>query len=159
MTHPKPPRAGTHQELVGSFKRRGIRVETKIPINIERVLLMAGSDSKFKQSLFENRDATLSDEGLGLTPSEAAILRALPLESLASMVDRLNTNRQKNRKFLRKVAAAVVAGGVLLTTTCTVPDAQSMGDDGDIDVDSDTDGDVDSDSDSDTDPDAGSDAG
>ena len=168
-------RAGEAGEKVGTWRRRGLRSESLVPVNIERLLLQAVENRSFRELLLGDREKALLEYGGELTHSERAMLVLIPANELKSLVLRLKPSLQKNRRFIKHVAATV-AGSMILSVCSYCEGAISPGDpygesdlDTDTDIDTDTDSDTDSDSDSDldtdtdsgtdTDMDAGSDAG
>jgi len=144
-------------DLVGSFKRKGMYNEVQVPVNIERVLLRAAEESAFRDRLLEEGSGALEGEGLEATAGERAMLDAAPREMLEVMIRKLDPARQRNKKFLKKVAAAAVFGGMLVASCDSGNDAQSGGADPDADVDDDTDTDTDTEGDTDTDTDTDAD--
>ncbi len=147
-------RGGRSGPIKGSWKRRGLTIDTKVPVNLERILIMAAQDEQFRTLLYDNRDQALSRSGIVFTPSEQAVFSAMSQQALETMISRFKPQQQRNQRFLKNVTAAAMAGGMLIAS-CAV---SSSCDDGcGPDIDSDTDGDTDTDTD--TDEDAGSDAG
>ena len=136
--------------------RRGLRAEAEVPVNLEHVLLRAARDAEFKERLLADPMAAISWAEIVVTASERALLAALPRASLDSMIERLAPKRQKNKRFLRKVGAAALVGGILVASCDGGNDTDLAGG---IDSDTDVDSDSDSDTDTDSDADAGQDAG
>ena len=145
-------RAGRSGPIKGSWKRRGLTIDTQVPVNLERILIMAAQDEQFRTLLYDNRDEALSESGIVFTPSEQAVFSAMPQQMLATMISRLKPARQRNRRFLKNVTSAAMVGGVLIAS-CVVSSSCDDGCGPDIDSGTDTD------TDTDTDEDAGSDAG
>ena len=131
-----------------SKNHRGLRAEAEVPVNLEHVLLRASRDAEFKERLLADPAAAIIDAELSLTASERALLNAMPMASLEAMIDRLVPKRQRDRRFLRKVGAAALVGGILVASCDGGNDTQLYGGSG-----------PDADSDSDSDADAGPDAG
>jgi len=152
MSDDKMKRLGQRQELVGSFKKGGLKVELEVPVTLEHVLLRATEDHAFRGEFLEDPIAAVEAAGMRLTDSETALLHAASRESLEAMVSRFAPTKQRNRRFVRAVAAAAMVGGMLVTT-CTADDTdlKTGGDSGDSDTDLDSDGDSDDDADTDTD--------
>jgi len=139
--------------MVGSYTRRGNKAEAQVPVGLERLLLTAADDPELRARLKADVRAACAGLGFELSASERALLGALTPSALDAMIDRLAPKRQKNKRFLRRVGAAAMVGGLLIAT-CQCEDAMECGA-----TDSDSDVDMDSDSDTDTDPDAGPDSG
>jgi len=106
--------AGARRALVGSYARRGLEATVEVPINLERVLLMAVEDAQFCGALLSDADRALGDRHIELQPSEKAALASMPRSVLEATVAGLKPNRQLGRAFTQQVAAAV-AGTVLLS--------------------------------------------
>ena len=170
-------RAGEAGEKVGTWRRHGLRSESLVPVNIERLLLQAVESRNFRELLLRDKEKALIEYGGELTHSERAMLVLIPANELEALVLRLKPSLQKNRSFIKHVAATV-AGSMILSVCGYCEGAISPGDpygesdldtdtdndsdtdsDSDSDSDLDTDTDTDTDSDTDTDMDAGSDAG
>jgi len=105
-----PPRRVDNSKLVAVLERGRQKAKAAVPINIERVLLMAAGDTDFRIRLLGDRDAVLADRSLGLTPDETAIMEALPVESLVSMIDKLDLEKRGYRRIMRRVAEAASGG-------------------------------------------------
>ena len=146
------------KKLKGSHERRGLKAEVQAPVGIETVLLRASQDHNFKELLLSDKEAALKQCGFDLSASERSTLSSMTPGMLEAMIKRLNPATQKNRSFVKRVGAAAVLGGLIVTSLwsegCEVagagPDIDA-GTDGDSDGDSDGDGDGDSDGDSDKD--------
>ena len=146
-------RGGGSGPIKGSWKRRGLTIDARVPVNLERVLIMAAQDEQFRTLLYDNRDEALSKSGIVFTPSEQAVFSAMPRQVLETMISRFKPARQRNRRFLKSVAASVIVGGLLIASCDDSEDVATLGMDPDID--SDSDGDTDTDTDEDAGPDAG----
>jgi hypothetical protein len=129
-------------------KHRRLRAEAEVPVDLEAVLLRAARDAEFKARLLADRRAAIGEAGIALTDSERALLAAMPAQTLQATVDRLEPKRQRDQRFLRRVGAAALVGGILVASCDGGNDTMQAGG-----VDSDTD--VDTDSDADAGPDAG----
>lgn len=153
-------RRGERQQLVGSWKRGGLKVTLDVPVTLEHVLLQATRDEGFRRELLDDPSGAVERAGMRLTGSEAALLGSLPREALAAMVRNLAPERQRNKRFVRAVAAAAMVGGMLVASCDSDDtDAKAGGAAPDIDVDSDSDSDSETDTDTDTEVDTGDDAG
>jgi hypothetical protein len=129
-----------------SKNHRGLRAEAEVPVNLEHVLLRASRDADFKERLLADPATAIAAAEIALTASEGALLTAMPRASLEAMIERFAPKRQKDTRFLRKVGAAAVVGG-LLVASCDSGNDTAM------------DGGMDPDADSDSDADAGPDGG
>lgn len=162
MSDGKNRRMGEPQGLVGSWKRGGLKARVDVPVTLEQVLLIAAGDEGFRRELLRDPPGEIARAGMRLTVSEAALLEALSADKLAEMIDRLAPEKQRNKRFARAVAAAVMIGGVIVAS-CDSEQVYAGGPDGDSDsdddVDADTDTDTYTDTDLDTDTDTGSDTG
>ena len=148
-------RAGRSGPIKGSWKRRGLTIDAQVPVNLERILIMAAQDEQFRTLLYDNRDEALSRSGISFTPSEESVLNAMPQQMLKTMISRFKPARQRNRRFLRNVAASVMVGGLLIASCDDSEDIATLGSGPDIDFDTDGDTDTDTDTDGDAGPDAG----
>jgi len=150
-------RAGRSGPIKGSWKRRGLTIDTQVPVNLERILIMAAQDEQFRTLLYDNRDRAISNSGIVFTPSEQAVFSAMPRQMLEAMISRFKPAKQRNRRFLKSVAASVMVGGLLIASCAdNSDDTVALGGVGpDIDTDSDGDTDTDTDTDGDAGPDAG----
>lgn len=156
----KKGRSGHRGSLVGSWQRKELKSEVSIPVNLERILLLASENSLFHELLLSNPKRAVLEYGLPLTVSEQHMLAAIPAKTLEKMIQRLKPSRLKNDRFVGQVAAAVAGTMITVASTCCTGDAPDVpydaGDDAAADVDADAD--ADSDADADVDGDADSDA-
>ncbi len=90
-----------------------------IPSGIERLLRQAANNEAFRQELVRRRSAAATEAGIELSPSEAAILTAIPGKQLLGMVDSVSPQPAPRRAFLQQSAAtaAVLLGGSGLATS------------------------------------------
>jgi hypothetical protein len=141
-------------------KQRGLRAEAEVPVTLEHVLLRAAGDPAFRERLLEDPAAAVAGLGLNPSPSEGALLAAMPRTALAAMIGGIAPRRQRDRRFLRRVGTAALVGGMLVASCDSGNDSQqTMGTDADTDMDADGDTDTDTDADTDTDVDADTDTG
>ena len=49
-------RTGRSGPIKGSWKRRGKSNDAQVPVNIERILIMAAQDEQFRALLYDNRN-------------------------------------------------------------------------------------------------------
>jgi hypothetical protein len=137
---------GRRELLIGSHARHGRRAEAQIPVGLERLLLMAAADPDLRARLQRDPRAACAGLGFELAASERALLGALTPAALDAMIEGLAPKRQKNQRFLRKVGAAALVGGILVASCDGGNDTAASGG-------------VDPSSDADSDADAGPDAG
>jgi hypothetical protein len=96
------------------------RRKVRIPIGIEKVLCAAAGDPVFRESLVTARGDALGGSGLALSASETMILRAVPEAQLRTMIENIDLERHRRRRFFRGIAAASLAATTLMgTTECT----------------------------------------
>lgn len=88
-----------------------------VPTGIQRLLRLASVDESFRQELIDRRAEVAEAAGVELTPSERAILTAIPADQLARMAGQLPEPTPDRRSFLRKTAATAVVllGGAALS--------------------------------------------
>ena len=149
-------RGGKRGAVVGSFKRKGLRRDAEVPVNLEHVLLVAAEDPEFRLRLLEDPRAAIAAAGLRLTASELALLTTLNRQTLETMIAHLDPGKQRNKRLARTVATAALVGGMLIAS-CDDSNTEAAAGGVDADTDIDSDGDTDTDSDSDTDTDADTD--
>ncbi len=87
-----------------------------VPTGIQRLLRLASVDPEFRQELVERRGELAAAAEIPLTPSEAAILAAIPAAQLDEMAVKLPPPPAPRRAFLRRTAATAVVllGGAAL---------------------------------------------
>ncbi len=89
-----------------------------VPVGVERVIVAAAVDPAFCTELLTDRQAAIGHRGLTLSPSEMAMLLAIPEEQLLQAIQKMDTSEAnlKRRAFLGAVAASaatVIAGEAL----------------------------------------------
>jgi hypothetical protein len=104
---------------VGTWERRGLRTEAEVPVNLERVLLLAARDPRFRETLLRDREAALAGHSLRLRDSERDALRATPPRVLAAMIEGTAAARA-GRTPMGRAAAAAVAGTLLVSAGCPI---------------------------------------
>ena len=92
-------RAGRSGPIKGSWKRRGVSNDAEVPVNLERILIMASQDEQFRELLYDNRNEALSRSGISFTPSEEAVFSAMPRQMLEAMISRFKPARQSNQRL------------------------------------------------------------
>ena len=83
----------------------------RVPVGVERVLILAATDEAFHELLMSDREAALAGlDGISLEASEEAMLRYIPESQLRASILGLDTSRDniQRRSFLRAVAVGVV---------------------------------------------------
>ena len=96
----------TEHTIVGGRAIKRVGKKTKVPIGIERILLLAASNSDFKKRLIENRDAVIDEMKDALTESERLIIENIPDEQLRFMIQTIDIKSSSRKKFFKSVAVA-----------------------------------------------------
>jgi hypothetical protein len=93
-----------------------------VPTGLQRLLRLAAVDPAFARELAARRAAVAAAAGVELTPSERAILAAIPAAQLEAMIAGLPPPEEDRRSFLRQTAASAVVllGGAVLGPACPV---------------------------------------
>ncbi len=88
-----------------------------VPTGIQRLLRLASIDPAFRRELVARRGEVAEAAQVPLSPSEAAILKALPDQHLEDMAAKMPPPSQGRRDFLRQTAATAVVllGGAALS--------------------------------------------
>lgn len=89
-----------------------------IPRGMEVLLKKAAVDPEFRELLLEQRDKAAETIGLSLIPMEELMLRAIPHEQLAGMIDRTRVDPARRNAFLGKAAAVMLAALSATTLGC-----------------------------------------
>jgi len=95
--------------IVGGRPLARRKRKIRIPIGIEKVLCKAAVDPVFRVALFDDREQALARQGDELTEEEREILKSIPSENLASMVERIDPRKHTKRRFMKGVMAATLA--------------------------------------------------
>ncbi|MCP4678000.1 MAG: hypothetical protein GY854_21295 [Deltaproteobacteria bacterium] len=84
----KDPESRPLLTIVGGQPRKGSRSlgKIKVPVGLEKVLLHAVRDEKFKKRLLDDQAQAISESGIRLRPSEEAILGVIPDAALETMI-------------------------------------------------------------------------
>jgi hypothetical protein len=92
-----------------------------VPTGIQRLLRLASVDEKFRAQLVERRAEVAGAAEVELTPSEAAVLAAIPAAQLEQMAAKMPPPAPPRREFLRQTAATAVVllGGAALGEAVT----------------------------------------
>jgi len=89
-----------------------------VSTNIEKILIKAVLDEKFRQTLLEDRKSVIDNPEISLTPQDKAMLQSIPMSKLNSMIDNLCKPKSSRRDFLTNAgvtaAAALIAGAFLV---------------------------------------------
>lgn len=96
-----------------------------IPRGIEVLVKKASVDAAFRMRLLATRAAAAADLGLELSPSESALLAAVPAPQLAAMIDGTRLPERQRAAFLGSAAAVMLAAIGL--TGCSDDAPQSAG--------------------------------
>jgi hypothetical protein len=83
----------------------------QVPVGLEKVLLLASTDTRFRDQLLRDRDAAASARGLALRASERAVLRSIPEERLLAAIEGIDASpaNLRRRRFMGAVAASAAA--------------------------------------------------
>ena len=91
----------------------------RVPIGIEKLLVRAAADPELKTRLLADRATVLAEFGDEVNGPEAEILKSIPIESLAAMVDRIDLERHPKKRFMKGVVrAALVAAAATAMIGC-----------------------------------------
>lgn len=92
-----------------------------VPTGIQRLLRLASIDEKFRRQLMARRAAVAEAADVTLTPSEAAVLAAIPARQIEQMAAQMPPPAPPRREFLRQTAATAVVllGGAALGEALT----------------------------------------
>ena len=103
--------------IVGGRPMARRKKKLRIPIGLEKTLYLAATDRQFRTSLLDDRNQAVRQAGYDLEESEANILKSVPQSVLTSMIDAIDTKRHTRRRFMRNVAACVLAGSAMIEAT------------------------------------------
>jgi hypothetical protein len=93
--------------------------QSAIPRGIEVLVKKASVDGAFREALMTERAEAAKRIGLQLTEAEKAMLRAIPAEQLAAIIDRTRVEPEKQPIFRGTSAVLMLlAIGALTTATC-----------------------------------------
>ena len=81
----------------------------QFPQGIEVLVKKASIDPDFAELLLTDRQAAAREIELGLDPSEAMMLEAVPAEQLEAIIAQTIVPHEHRRAFLGKAAAAMLA--------------------------------------------------
>lgn len=95
------------------------RSAVPVPVGLQTLLRLAAVDPAFREELVARRAAVAGAASVALTPSERAILAALPDEQLRQMAEQMPPPPSARRAFLRQTAATAVVllGGAAMAAT------------------------------------------
>ena len=115
--------------IVGGRPRVRHKKKTRVPIGIEKLLCRAAMDVGLKRALLDDRDAVLASLGNEVSETESVILRSIPADTLALMIERIDVKKHARKRFMRGVVAAsllaastMVADGCIPAATGAEPD-------------------------------------
>jgi len=106
--------------IVGGRPRVRRKMKLKIPIGIEKLLCRAAAAPELKRELLEERDSALARIGDELNDVELEVLRSIPPESLAAMIERIDLKRHPRRRFMKGVMVAAFAATAATTSVVSV---------------------------------------
>jgi hypothetical protein len=95
--------------------------KVQVPVGIEKLLFLAAADGDFRKALLADREGAVVAAGVSLRDSEREVLKAVPDEALAAMIDRVVVENPRRRRFMGLVAAvatSLAAGTVLIQAGC-----------------------------------------
>jgi len=109
----------------------GSGVRVRVPIGLEKALVRAAADARFRDALLRDRGAAVDSAGWELAASEAAVLASVPDATLAAMIARIDVRRHGKRRFMRGVvaaafASAAAASALLVADGCGEPVATGI---------------------------------
>ncbi|MBM4396435.1 MAG: hypothetical protein FJ087_12200 [Deltaproteobacteria bacterium] len=81
----------------------------RIPIGIEKVLVRAAGDARFRAALLRDRAAAIEAAGYEMLPSELTVIASVSEGALETMIGRIDVRRHGTGRFMRGVAAAALA--------------------------------------------------
>ena len=118
----KPPTPPT--TIVGGRPPEAGALSGSIPRTIEVLLQKAAVDPEFKQRLLEKRGAAAEELGVVLDPAEKALLTAIPLNQLESVIAHTKVPERTRKLLLAGVATLAALGvyTVCLPTLGNTPD-------------------------------------
>ncbi|MEQ8191800.1 MAG: twin-arginine translocation signal domain-containing protein [Candidatus Eremiobacterota bacterium] len=97
---------------------------SSVSTNIEKILIKASLDEKFKESLLNNRKSILDMEEFSLNKIDKMLLTTIPSEKLEDMIEKITNQYMSRRNFLKGAAASVALLTGLASTIsscCPVP--------------------------------------
>jgi hypothetical protein len=109
MSAPENEQEAVRTTIVGGRPPGSGRSTGAVPRGIEVLVKKAAVDAEFRELLLEQRGGAAAAIALELDPAEAAMLRAIPREQLAQIVDQTSVPDEQRRVFLGQVAAAMLA--------------------------------------------------
>lgn len=95
--------------------------DAPIPRGIEVLIKKAAVDPEFRQLLLEQRGDAAAAIELELDPAETAMLKAIPAEQLAQLINQTVVPTEQRRVFLGRTAAAMlvaIGAGLVILPMC-----------------------------------------
>jgi hypothetical protein len=113
----EPRNPSPRTTIVGGQPPRPTAALPPVPTGIQRLLRLASVDEAFRRELLARRGGIATAAEVALTPSERAILQAIPAAQLEAMITSLPPPEEDRRSFLRQTAATAVMllGGAALS--------------------------------------------
>jgi hypothetical protein len=124
------------RHIKGSRNRVVRRVGREIPINLERIMMRAVGDERFRARLLEDPLGAVEEELFELKGSERALLAAMDRTTVEAMVRRFGAPRARRSGFARGVAAAMAGSMIISVSACGDETTKGVGPDLDSTTDS-----------------------
>jgi len=121
--HPEEKEA-VRTTIVGGRPPGSGKATGEVPQGIEVLVKKAAVDAAFKARLLKTRAGAAQDIGLELSPSEAAMLSAVPAAQLEAIIARTRVSRKVVPALLGHSAAAML---VALSAVAVVTDGCTLG--------------------------------
>ncbi|MEQ8169217.1 MAG: twin-arginine translocation signal domain-containing protein [Candidatus Eremiobacterota bacterium] len=97
--------------------------KSNISTNIEKILIKASLDEKFKETLLNKRNSILDMEEFSLNNIDKMLLSTISSERLEDMIEKFMKHYMSRRNFLKGAAASValISGSLIASSCCPVP--------------------------------------
>jgi len=106
------------RKIKGSRNRAVRRVGREIPINLERIMMRAVGDERFRALLVEDPVRAAQEGEFQLKGSERALLAAMDRATIEAMVQRFGGPRSRMSGFAKGVAAAMAGSMIISVSAC-----------------------------------------
>ncbi|MBM3498938.1 MAG: hypothetical protein FJX74_09735 [Armatimonadetes bacterium] len=118
---PRPDRDPVRTTIVGGQPSVRTKESLPVPEGIERVILRAAGDPRFRRQLHGDRAAAVRKAGISLTLTEAALLSSVSAEQLDQLIGQAAPPPEPRRSFLQHAAAWALGllGGAAAAGGCT----------------------------------------
>jgi hypothetical protein len=127
-----PEQEAVRTTIVGGRPPGSGKPMGNVPRGIEVLLKKAAIDKEFRELLLNDPEAAAGSIALELTPVEQAMLKAMPAEHLAVIINQTEVPQPQRRAFLGTAAAAMLAvltGSLIGCPDDTVPTKGTRPDD------------------------------